>query len=100
MVPEMWWTAATVIGSKIYVMLDQYAPSPGLKQFIVSAVTTHSGKSFHSRKGCIIGSAWSTVSSVSGSVLWSWCWKGALCLIDNVEILEYFNHIPPRAHLS
>ena len=46
MIAQMCSMAATVTGSKMYVMLGQYASSQDLKWFIASAVTTHSGKSF------------------------------------------------------
>ena len=50
MVLQIWWIAlftAIVTGSKIYIMLDQYASSWNLKQFTVSTITTLSRKSFH-----------------------------------------------------
>ena len=50
MVPQMWWIAATVIGCKMHVMLDQYVSSRDLKMFTLSAVTTHSGKSLCSAR--------------------------------------------------
>ena len=42
----MSWIAAIVTGSMMYIMLDQYESSLDLKQFIVSAVTAPSSKSF------------------------------------------------------
>ena len=43
----MWWIVATVTGSNMYIMLDQYAASHDIKQFTVSAITMHSNKSLH-----------------------------------------------------
>ena len=40
MVRQMWWIAATITGSKMYVMLDQYASSQDLKQFTVNVSMT------------------------------------------------------------
>ena len=43
----MRWIAATVTGSNMHIIPDQYASSRDLKQLTISAVTTHSGELFH-----------------------------------------------------
>ena len=99
----MWLIAATVTGSKMYIMLDQYASSQQLKQFTLSADTTLFGKSFHRsttlklkklvsqvQPGVLL-LQFQGVSSGPGAGVSN---KRSLCLIDTMEIFEYFNNTP------